>query len=137
MTIGVDLALDCLYLLLPKSLVVVDLKTFQECALSFEEAYEEPHFEKSSFRVRKKIFATLNTSKRQAVIKLSPLDQSVFCSYDPAIIYPVTGGWGKQGWTTIELDLIRKDLLLDALTTAYRQVAPKKLGDKYKTEGLE
>lgn len=96
-------------------------------AMSFPEVSHTPHFEKESFRVKKKIFATLDTKKQRAVVKLSPIDQSVFSAYDPDVIFPVAGGWGKQGWTVIELRKVRKTMFKDALQTAYRTVAPKSL----------
>ena len=96
-------------------------------ALSFPEAEEKPHFEKESFRVKNKIFATLDAKKNQCVIKLSAVDQSVFCAFDKTIIYPVKGAWGKQGWTIIELKKVKMDLFKDALTTSYSTVAPEKL----------
>jgi predicted DNA-binding protein (MmcQ/YjbR family) len=110
---------------------MVTSKEVQTLALSFEEATEQPHFEKQSFRVKKKIFATLDTKLNRAVLKLSPVDQSVFTDYNSKIIYPVPGAWGKQGWTIVELKKIRKDIFKDALTTAYCTVAPKKLSLKY------
>jgi predicted DNA-binding protein (MmcQ/YjbR family) len=110
---------------------MVDIETFRQLALSFPETTEEPHFEKTSFRIRKKIFATLSVADLSAVLKLSETDQSVFCSFDRTIIYPANGAWGKQGWTIIDLKKIRKNMLKDALTTAYSEVAPKKLKDRY------
>lgn len=65
------------------------------------------------------------------MVKLTPEDQSVFCAFDTAVIYPVPGGWGKKGATFIELKKVRKSLLKDALTVAYCTVAPKKLAEKY------
>jgi predicted DNA-binding protein (MmcQ/YjbR family) len=102
---------------------MVSIKHFKELALSFPQTVEQPHFEKTSFRFRKKIFATLSEEKSLAVVKLSAIDQSVFCSFDKAIIYPVDNKWGKQGWTVINLKKVRKDMLKDALTTAYKEVA--------------
>ena len=113
---------------------MVDLNTFTQMALSFDEAVEQPHFEKMSFRVRKKIFATLNSEKQRAVLKLSEIDQSVFCAFDAAVMYSVSGTWGKQGWTVVELKKVRKDMLMDALTIAYCTVATKKLAAKYQQE---
>jgi hypothetical protein len=103
----------------------------QQLALLFEEVTEEPHFEKTSFRVSKKIFATLNAPNRQVTLKLSEIDQSVLCAFDKNIIYPVDGAWGKQGWTIVELSKIREEMLKDALTLAYCCVAPKRLAIKY------
>ena len=102
---------------------MVSIKHFKELALSFPETVEQPHFEKTSFRFRKKIFATLSEETSLAVIKLSAVDQSVFSSFDKTIIYPVENKWGKQGWTAINLKKARKNMLKDALTTAYNQVA--------------
>lgn len=102
-------------------------------ALNFAEATEQPHFEKRSFRVRKKIFATLDTNTRRVVVKLSEVDQSVFCSWNSAVVYPVPGAWGKQGWTTVELKKVPMEMFRDILTTAYCQVAPATLARQYKS----
>jgi predicted DNA-binding protein (MmcQ/YjbR family) len=111
---------------------MIDTDTFSLMALSFEEAVEMPHFDKASFRVNKKIFATLDSKAGKAVIKLSEVEQSVFCGYDRTVMYPVNGGWGKQGWTIIDLKAVSHDILSDALTTSYCNVAPLKLREKYK-----
>src|SRR6476646_10168492 len=101
---------------------------FRQIALSFPEVAECPHFEKNSYRVNKKIFVTHDQDNERITIKLSEKDRSLFCAFDPAIIYPVHGTWGKQGWTIIELKKINKAMLTDALTVAYCTVAPKRLG---------
>jgi len=110
------------------------MTTFQfakEFALTFEETDEAPHMEVISIRVKKKIFITLNEKKNRICVRLSPVDQDVFCSFDSSIIYKVPNGWGKYGWTLIELKKIRKEMLKDAITCAYCAVAPQKLGAKY------
>ncbi|PQJ10259.1 hypothetical protein CJD36_016370 [Flavipsychrobacter stenotrophus] len=106
---------------------MTSIHTFRNIALSLPEAEEQPHFEQTSFRVKKKIFATLNMVENRACLKFSELDQSAFCSFDRDVIYPVPNKWGKQGWTLINLALIKKEMLQDALETAYCTVAPKKL----------
>ncbi len=106
---------------------MVDLKTFRKLASALPEVEEAPHFEKTSFRVKKKIFVTLDVAAFRACVKLTEIDQSVF-STSPAI-YPVPNKWGKQGWTFIELKKVNRKLLEDALHTAYCTVAPKKLAE--------
>jgi predicted DNA-binding protein (MmcQ/YjbR family) len=59
---------------------MVSIDTFRKLALSFPEATEEPHFDKTSFKVKKKIFATYDDKKKRACIKLSEIDQNVFSS---------------------------------------------------------
>ncbi|PJJ10125.1 YjbR protein [Flavobacterium sp. 1] len=109
---------------------MVTIDTLRQLALSFPEATEEPHFEKISFRVKKKIFATYDDKLKRACIKLSEIDQDVFSAADKTIIYPLDNKWGKQGWTLIEMEKVHNDLFADALTTAYYEMAPKKLAEK-------
>jgi hypothetical protein len=106
---------------------MVSLATFRNLALSFQESEELPHFEKLSYRIRNKIFATLDITAEKAMVKLSLIDQSVFCSIDSTVIYPVPGGWGKHGATFIELKFVSASILKDAIKHAYNNVAPASL----------
>src|SRR5882672_3047002 len=106
---------------------MVTLNTVRKLALSFPEVIELPHFEKTSFRVKKKIFATMSEKENLVMVKLSLKEQSVFCAYNKEIIYPVPGGWGKGGATYVQLKKVPKKLFQDALITAYCQIAPEKL----------
>lgn len=112
---------------------MVSIHTLRTLALSFPEASEEPHFEKTSFRVRKKIFATYDDTTNRACIKLSEIDQALFTSVDGTIIFPLANKWGKQGWTLIEMSKISSVFFVEALTTAYCEVAPKKLGEQIRS----
>lgn len=105
---------------------MVTINQFKKLALSLPGASEEPHFEKTSFRVKKKIFATLSEENSMGVVKLSEIDQSVFSAFDRSVIFPVDNKWGKQGWTAINLKKVRKDMLEDALTSAYNEVIRSK-----------
>jgi len=104
---------------------MINAQTFRQLALSFPGAKELPHFDKTSFRV-KKIFATLDIKANRACLMLSQIDQSAFCAFDRSVIYPVPNKWGKQGATYVELKKIRKDTLKDALTQAYTKCVSKK-----------
>lgn len=110
------------------------IEAFRKLALSFPETTEEPHFEKTSFRVKKKIFATYDANNKRAFIKLSEIDQNVFSSADKRFVYPVNNKWGKQGWTIFEMTSVHKDLFVDALTTAYCEAAPKKLAEQIRQQ---
>ncbi len=116
---------------------MVSINTFRKLALSFPEAIEEPHFEKTSFRVKKKIFATYDDIKKRACIKLSEIDQNIFSIADKTIIFPVNNKFGKQGWTLIEMNKVKKEIFVDALITAYCEVAPKKLADQIRQNDNE
>ncbi len=106
---------------------MIDIETFRQLALSFPGTNEQPHFDKISFRVNKKIFATLDTKSNRACVMLSIIDQSVFSTYDHSIIYPVPNKWGLQGATFIELGKVRKSMLKDLLKQAYNKIMVKKL----------
>jgi len=111
---------------------LVNIETFKQLALSFPEATEQPHFEKTSFRVNKKIFATLDIKNNRACFLLSEIAQSVFSAYDQSIIYPVPNKWGKQGATFVELEAVPKSMLKDAMTQAYNKAITKKTSTKSK-----
>jgi hypothetical protein len=110
---------------------MVSLDEAKKIALGLPEAEEKKHFEKPDFRVGNKIFAVLHLDKNSMVVKLSATDQSVFCAFDETIIYPVPGGWGRRGWTMINLKKVKKAMLVDAMNTAWKTVAPPKMVLKY------
>ncbi len=114
---------------------MISLTTLRKVALSFPETSEQPHFEKTSFRVGKKIFASYDAKNNQACIKLSLKDQDVFSLYDKSVIFPVPNKWGKQGWTLIDLKKVRANVFTDAITQAYCDVAPEKLSSQLKKKG--
>ena len=103
----------------------------KKAALALPEVEEKSHFNQPDFRVKGKIFAVLHPDKNEIMVKLSAIDQSVFCSFDKTIIYPVPGGWGRKGATLVNLKKVKKGMFLDALTTAWKTVAPAKLVAKY------
>ena len=78
------------------------------------------------FRVRNKIFASLPDETR-LVVKLTPEQQEIMAGAEPKMFAPVKGGWGRQGWTSVMLAAVDETTLKSALTTAWRNVAPKKL----------
>jgi hypothetical protein len=110
---------------------MITIEQARKAALSLPETKEKPHFHLTSFRVKNKIFATIHADKNYVMVKLSTIDQSVFCSYDKEVIFPVPGGWGRQGATFINLKKIKKAMFVDALTTAWKTTAPGKLCEKY------
>jgi hypothetical protein len=109
--------------------LMVTEEQFRSAALGFPEATEEPHVDKTSFRVKRKIFATYDARLKRACIRLPETEQGIYCSASPGSIYPVDNKWGKQGWTLVELETVRYTVFRDALRKAYCTVAPQKLAD--------
>ena len=110
---------------------MISIEQARKAALSLPETEEKPHFHLTSFRIKNKIFATIHADKNYVMVKLSAIDQSVFCAYNKEVIFPVPGGWGKKGATFIDLKKVKKSMLLDALSTAWKTTAPPKLVEKY------
>ena len=110
---------------------MVSIESARKAALSLPEAEEKSHFHIPDFRIKNKIFATIHVDKHYMMVKLSLVDQSVFCAFDPAIIFPVPGGWGRKGATFVNLKKVNKAMFTDALTTAWKTTAPAKLVEKY------
>ncbi len=108
---------------------MVTYSVFRKIVLSFPEVKELPHFEKTSFRVANKILATYDEKNKRVCIKLSVRDQDVLCTFDKSVLYPVPGKWGLHGWIYVELATVRKEMLLDALTLGYIEVAPRRLSN--------
>ena len=98
---------------------------FRVQALSLPQAEEKSHFGKADFRVRNKIFAGF-TADGAAYVKLTPDQQELICAAGPAVSQ-IKGGWGRQGWTQIDLMRVDQALLQSLLLTAWRNVAPKSL----------
>lgn len=105
---------------------MISAKTFRQLALAFPETVELPHFEKASFRVNKRIFATLTEEQQLGMIILSPEEQYVYCKFDPASFAPVPGKWGLKGCTHVHLKLVKKKVLKEAMAAAYRGKLSKK-----------
>jgi hypothetical protein len=101
---------------------------FIEMALSFPGTEQTPHFDRAGFKVTgKRMFATYLAENNTANIFLTPAEQRVFCKMNTGNIYPVPNKWGEKGATTFELDKLPKELVMEALLSAYKEVLkPKK-----------
>jgi len=91
--------------------------------LAMMDVEESPHFEKTSFRIKKKIFATIDKAGEQVCVKLSISDQSLFGLFDPTVVFPVPNKWGKLGWTFVVMDRIPEETMQDILKAAYEEVS--------------
>ena len=104
----------------------VTVQQFRTLALALPHAIEAPHFDATSFRVNKKIFATLGEKEGRAVVKLTREQQEMMTAAEPKVFAPVPA-WGKHGWTYLHLANADSDIVRSALTTSWRNVAPKKM----------
>ena len=104
---------------------------FRRLALALPEATEGAHMGHPDFRVRNKIFATLDHTETLGMVKLNPEQQHEFVKAQPEIFVPVKGGWGRKGATHVRLAVAEEPSLTKALRTAWRNTAPKTLASKH------
>ncbi|MFN3626277.1 MmcQ/YjbR family DNA-binding protein [Parvibaculum sp.] len=99
----------------------------RKIALSLPEAEEKSHFDRPDFRVRNKIFASLHAAEKRIVVKLGPEEQAMLVESEPKVFAPVPGGWGRKGWTQVNLSAANAAILREAVTRGWRNAAPKTL----------
>ncbi|ANH79860.1 hypothetical protein A8C56_01705 [Niabella ginsenosidivorans] len=102
-------------------------KLFTEMALSFPGTEQQPHFERTGFKVTgRRMFATYLAKDNTANIFLTPEEQKLFCKMDRKNIYSVPNKWGEKGATTFILDHVKPELVWEALYTAYTAIVKQK-----------
>lgn len=103
------------------------LDTARRFALSLPETTEEPHFEKSSFRVKGKIFATVPEGGGYLHIYVGVEEVAVLVSEDPGTYEAIE--WGKRGsdWVRVRLRSAESAQVRELLEDAWRAKAPKRL----------
>lgn len=91
--------------------------------MALDGVVEMPHFELTSFRVKKKIFMTMDESRERVCFMFSLTDQDVFTKMDPVSFYAVPNKWGLKGATYCELSKVKRIMLEDAINVAYESKA--------------
>lgn len=95
-------------------------------ALSLPEAHEAPHFEKASFRVGTKIFATLTEDGRHLHVFVDEADTRAAVEEDRASYQELW--WGRRlSGVRVALAGADPDRVAELLEEAWRRKAPKRL----------
>ncbi len=106
---------------------MISAARFREIALSMEGAIEVPHMERAAFRTKRRIFATLPPDGQSANLLLDLDRQEAVCDALPEAFSPVPGGWGRMGYTTVDLRAVSEVDLTRVLREAHAIAAePKK-----------
>jgi hypothetical protein len=98
-------------------------KDFRRIALGMKDAIESAHMGHPDFRTSGKIFATLHSDHKFGMVNLTPEQQQTFINDHPSVFAPESGAWGRQGCTAVRLDAVDEDVLGEALTLAWQNVA--------------
>jgi hypothetical protein len=100
---------------------------FRKMALSMTGASEQPHFERSSFRVGTKIFATMTKDGDEAMVRVVPkLRCKDLIKEHPEVFF--SHGYWTQKMGAIGIHLAKADakLMRELMTDAWQAVAPKR-----------
>ncbi len=95
-------------------------------ALSLPKAAEAPHFEKASFRVGGKIFATLTEDARHLHVFVDEDEARAAVAEEPSTYEELW--WGKRlSGVRVEVARAAPDRVVELLEEAWRRKAPKRL----------
>jgi hypothetical protein len=96
---------------------------FRRLALALPDTDERTHHGKPDFRVRGKVFGSLEPAAGRGTVKLTADEQELLMGAEPDVFTPAAGAWGRQGWTRINLPAVGEPTLRDALHRAWRNTA--------------
>ena len=106
--------------------MAVTAKRARTLALSLEGASAYPHFDRIAFRTERRTFATLALDGADLNFMCDLVEQRRLCELAPQAIAPVPGGWGRMGWTRIDLKKIDSATFATVLKAAHaRANAPR------------
>ena len=107
------------------------LEEARRFALSLPETTEQPHFEKSSFRVRGKIFAAVPPGGEQLHVFVDEHETRASVAEDPSAFEELW--WGKKlAGVRVHLPSLESShLVVELLEDAWRRKAPKKVVAAY------
>ena len=101
----------------------VNATQFRRMALAMAGAVEGAHMGHPDFRANGRIFATLHAGNKTGMVRLSPDHQKQFLEADPETFSPASGAWGRQGCTIVRLASAGEELLGEAMTLAWQDIA--------------
>lgn len=98
-------------------------------ALLLPEVVEGAHNGKPDFRLGGRVFATLWVEEERLVVRLPPDRQAALVDAEPDLFEPVSGAWGRRGWTSLNLWDVQEETVGDVLLSAWRRLAPRLLDE--------
>lgn len=98
---------------------MVTAARFKQLCLALAGTSEVPHQERLAYRTPRKIFATLPPDGLTANLLLVPELQAAVVETLPHAFQPVAGGWGRMGYTTVDLRVVDESELVRVLHEAH------------------
>ena len=104
---------------------MISSKTACEIIRKLSDISEKDHFGSDAFYANKRIFATVWHNENKVNVRLTPELQRQFLETDGEAFEEIDNAWGRQGWTTIQLEFVDKSLFSDAINAAWNYSAIK------------
>jgi hypothetical protein len=99
---------------------------FRAIALGLPEVVEQETWGHPTFRVRKKMFATLSTDGSTGTVKAPREEQAALVQERPEVFF-VPAYVGVHGWVGLHVAGVPADELAELITEAWRMTAPVRL----------
>jgi hypothetical protein len=99
----------------------------RELALGLPGTHERETWGHPTFRVRNKIFASMDEGDDGAVatVKASPEEQAVLVAADPRT-FGLASHMGRYRWTTVRPERVDPEQMRELVVEAWRRTAPKR-----------
>jgi hypothetical protein len=94
---------------------------FRRIVLGLPDTIESAHMGHADFRVKGRIFATLNDDETRGMVVLTPDEQARFVRENPSVFQPESGAWGRSGCTRVRLASVDEETLGEAVTLAWQK----------------
>jgi hypothetical protein len=98
-------------------------KTACELAQALPDVSVKDHFGSDAFRTPGGVFATVWHATRTVNLRLTPAQQRGFVEIDGEGFVEIDNAWGRQGWTTANLEFLDREQFVAALRTAWQNSA--------------
>ena len=96
---------------------------FRKIVLSLEGVEAAPHMDRTAFRTKRKIFATIGDDRRVNLV-VEPLERrEALLESFPEVFFSL-GGWTRLGYVAVDLSKVDEDLLRELVTDAWRAALP-------------
>jgi hypothetical protein len=104
---------------------MLSTKRVSELAKALPGVSQYEHFGSDAFRTKGGTFATIWHAKNSVNLKLTVQQQRRFVLIDGEGFVEIDNAWGRQGWTTANLQFVDEEPLRTALQLAWANAATK------------
>lgn len=109
---------------------MMQIEEIRQTALSLPGTVEVEHWGKTSFRINNKIFVIIQDDMRTITIKTTKEEREMYTSTSPEI-YKIPDSFSNLNYMHINLELAKKEEIIDLIRNAWGIVAPKKLSKAF------